>query len=81
VTATGIVESREALAMPPDPRTAVIIRRVRCLAGTARIRAVFDLRAGFGLSAMRGTHRNERGTWSGRSGPISSRWSGAEGAC
>ncbi len=69
VTATGIVESREALALPSEPRTAVVLRRAQCLAGTARIRAVLDLRADFGLSAMSGSHRNERGTWTGRSVP------------
>ncbi len=80
VTATGVVESREALALPSEPRTAVVLRRAQCLAGTARIRAVLDLRADFGLSAMSGSHRNERGTWTGRSGPVSFRWSGAESA-
>lgn len=35
VTSTGIVECREALAFPADPHTAVILRRIVAVDGTA----------------------------------------------
>ncbi len=79
---TGIVECREALAMPADPHRAVILRRIEACAGPARVSVVLDVRAGFGRSPMRDL-ATERGVWTGRSGasPRSGsvwfRWSGA----
>ena len=60
VTTDGIIESREAFALPADPHVVTILRRIRALDGPARIRAVLDVRAGFGAEAMRDTHRDER---------------------
>jgi alpha,alpha-trehalase len=80
VTTDGIVESREALALPADADTALILRRIRVLEGSARIRVVLDVRAGFGTESMRRIHRDDDGTWTGRSGPVRFRWSGAGGA-
>ena len=48
-TVRGIVESREALARPADPHTAVILRCLRAVDGPARIRVALDLGARFGL--------------------------------
>jgi alpha,alpha-trehalase len=78
VTTRGIVESRDALALPGDQETAVILRRIKAVEGDARLRVVLDVRAGFGAEAMRGTHRDERGVWTGHSGAIEFRWSGAQ---
>ena len=80
VTSDGIIESREAFALPADPHVVTIVRRIRSLEGTNRIRAILDVRARFGAEAMRGTHRSEDGTWTGRSGPIWFRWTGVPGA-
>jgi GH15 family glucan-1,4-alpha-glucosidase len=77
VTTDGIVESREALAMPADPATAVILRRVRVISGRARVRVLLDVRAGFGSAVLRRTHRDSSGTWTGESDSLSFRWSGA----
>ncbi|WP_261568634.1 glycoside hydrolase family 15 protein [Frankia gtarii] len=52
VTTDGIVECRDALALPADPHTAVILRRIRVLSGSAQIRVVLDVRAGYGLADM-----------------------------
>ncbi len=80
VTDTGVVESREALATPADAQTAVILRRIRALDGPARVRVVLDVRAGFGAEAMRDVRRYDDRVWTGRSGPMRFRWSGAPGA-
>jgi alpha,alpha-trehalase len=77
ITTNGVVESREALRLPADPGTAVILRRVRSLDRPAHVRVALDLRSGFGAEPMRETHRDEAGTWTGHSGPIRFRWSGA----
>jgi hypothetical protein len=79
-TTTGVIQSREALATPADRHTTVILRRVHVLDGPGRVRVVLDLRAGNGMEPMRGTHRDDQGVWTGHSGPISFRWSGAGGA-
>jgi hypothetical protein len=77
VTADGIVESREAFALPGDPHVVTILRRIRAHDGPTRINAVLDLRAGFGAEPMRDTRRASDGTWTGHSGSVWFRWSGA----
>jgi GH15 family glucan-1,4-alpha-glucosidase len=79
VTSTGLIECREALAFPADPHTAVILRRVTALDGTARARVVLDARADFGRCAMTDL-RQYQGMWTARSGGLHLRWSGAKGA-
>ncbi len=90
VTTDGIVECRDALALPADPHTAVVLRRIRVLAGCAQIRVVLDVRAGFGLADMGGLTLGGAGAgagvggagaaWTGRSGPLTFRWWGAANA-
>jgi alpha,alpha-trehalase len=69
-------ECREALAMPADPHRAVILRRIVAVDGPARVNVVLDVRAGFGRSPMTELSR-AGGCWTGRSGRIRFRWSGA----
>jgi alpha,alpha-trehalase len=71
------VECREALARPADPRNAVVLRRVRAVSGTARVGVVLDL--GTGTDPAAEVHRHA-GTWTGRSGALRWRWTGAGGA-
>jgi alpha,alpha-trehalase len=79
---SGIVECREALAMPADQDRVVILRRIEAREGPARVTVVLDVRAGFGRSPMRDLARC-RGVWTGRSGAsqragaVWFRWSGA----
>jgi alpha,alpha-trehalase len=73
---TSRTECREALAMPADTRRAVILRRVEAVDGPARVDVVLDVRAGFGRSRMTELSR-AGGRWTGRSGAIRFRWSGA----
>jgi GH15 family glucan-1,4-alpha-glucosidase len=76
---SGVAECREALAMPADPHRAVLLRRIEAVAGPARIKMTLDLRAGFGRSPMRDLTRSG-GVWTGRSGSVRFRLSGAASA-
>jgi hypothetical protein len=80
VTDDGFVESREAFALPAQAHAVTILRRIRALNGPTQVRAVLDVRAAFGAERMHDNHRADDGTWTGRSGPIFFRWSGAPGA-
>jgi GH15 family glucan-1,4-alpha-glucosidase len=73
---SGVTECREALAMPADPHRAVVLRRVEAVDGPARVVVLLDLRAAFGRTPMRGLSR-AGGCWTGRSGAIRFRLSGA----
>jgi alpha,alpha-trehalase len=72
----GVTECREALALPADPHRCVLLRRVEAIDGPARLRVTLDLRAGFGRQPAHDLAR-ERGVWTGRSGSLRFRWSGA----
>nr|WSS65170.1 glycoside hydrolase family 15 protein [Streptomyces sp. NBC_01177] len=80
VTATGIVECREALAFPGDPRHAVLLRRITAVEGNADLEVRLEPHADFGRSHPRELRREEDGTWNGRSGALRWRWSGAGAA-
>jgi hypothetical protein len=72
----AVTECREALAMPADPHCAVILRRIEAVEGPARVRVTLDLRSGFGRSPMRDLSRSG-GVWTGASGGVRFRLSGA----
>lgn len=79
-TTTGRIESREALAVPSDPHTLRLLRRVENVDGTtARIDVRLDLRAEFGASSS-DIHSEGGGVWSIETGGLHCRWSGAVGA-
>jgi hypothetical protein len=80
VTEDGIVECREALAMPGATRAAVIMRRVVGRdGGPIRVRMTLDARSGFGRHAME-LSLGDDGVWRGRSGDLRLRLRGAAGA-
>ncbi|WP_374228212.1 glycoside hydrolase family 15 protein [Streptacidiphilus sp. ASG 303] len=72
----GVVECREALALPADPGRAVLLRRVLAVRGTARVRVRLDLRAGFGAHPLTGLRR-DAGVWTARTGGLRVRLAGA----
>jgi GH15 family glucan-1,4-alpha-glucosidase len=78
---SGRVECREALAMPADPRRAVLLRRIEALDGAARVTVFLDLRAGYGRGRMTELkHQRDTehgGVWTGRSGATRFRLTGA----
>ncbi|BBZ39460.1 glycoside hydrolase family 15 protein [Mycobacterium conspicuum] len=83
VATDGIVECREALALPADEHTAVLLRRIHPVDGRSRMRIAVDVRADFGGHPMSDLSCAEcRGepVWTGRSGPYRFRWAGAADA-
>jgi len=76
ITESGIVECREALAFPGDPRRAVILRRIIAVQGDAQVQVILEPAAGFGHQHLRDLHRDESGCWTGRVGELAMRWSG-----
>ncbi len=79
VTTQGVVECREALAYPGEEHRAVVLRQLRCLRGHARVRMELEAAAGFGAEEMSEVSRSGP-VWSARTGALSLRWTGAEGA-
>ena len=80
VTGSQIIECREALAMPADPGTAVVLRRIEAVDGPTCVRVLLDPRSGFGRHRLTRLRRHESGTWTGHCGPLYVRWSGASDA-
>jgi hypothetical protein len=78
VTEHGITECREALAVPGDPHRAVMLRRVQPRDADATVRVVLEAGAGFGHHKLHRIHREDRGIWTARTGPLYLRLSGAE---
>jgi alpha,alpha-trehalase len=70
------IECREALAMPADRHRTVLLRRVEAVDGPARVTVLLDPRAGYGRARMTDLSRRD-GVWTGRSGGLRFRWSGA----
>lgn len=77
VTQTGIIESREALALPGRLDTAVVARRVICQQGDARVRVVLEPSSDFGKHKMVDLSRDDQGVWTARCGKTYLRWTGA----
>jgi hypothetical protein len=78
VTPTGVVECREALAYPGPADRVVVLRRIEAVDGDAVLDVSLDVRTGFGRTASRDLHRHRDG-WTGRTGGLRWRWSGAPG--
>ncbi|HLH83421.1 MAG TPA: glycoside hydrolase family 15 protein [Trebonia sp.] len=79
VTSDGVIECREALAFPGDVGRVVVLRRIVACRGAARVRVLLEPRAGFGRHPAGRLSRHD-GMWSGRSGSLHWRWTGADGA-
>lgn len=80
ITDDGIVECREALAMPGDPHRVVLLRRVIAVDGDARVRVVLEPAAGFGAHRARWLAREIDGAWLGDVGGLSMHWTGCTAA-
>lgn len=78
-TSDGVIECREALALPADPHRVVVLRRIMGIDCTARVRVWTDPRPGFGQHAAR-WERTGDGDFAGQAGPLWLRWRGAPDA-
>jgi GH15 family glucan-1,4-alpha-glucosidase len=77
ITDEGIVECREALALPTTSRRAVVLRRVLARQGRARVRVVLDVRDQFGRTAPKRRRRRPDGLWTMQVGESYVTWVGA----
>ncbi|MFJ8196568.1 glycoside hydrolase family 15 protein [Streptomyces sp. NPDC096152] len=80
VTTDGVIECREALALPGEPDRLVLLRQVRAAEGTAHVRVVLDPRADYGRAPLTSTHRDDAGVWYLHTGRHRLRWQGAPSA-
>ena len=67
-TDDGVVECREALALPAERGRAVLLRRILAQRGSARVRVILDLRAEFGARSVKRLRRRHDGIWAGQLG-------------
>ncbi|MEU0944220.1 glycoside hydrolase family 15 protein [Streptomyces canus] len=79
VTDDGIVECREALALPGAPDRLVLLRQLRAVDGPARVSVVLDPRSGYGATPIDpgSVRRGDDGVWELRTGRHRLRWQGA----
>ncbi|HVA21705.1 MAG TPA: glycoside hydrolase family 15 protein [Candidatus Micrarchaeia archaeon] len=80
VTASALIECREALALPTAPDRAVVLRRIVAVQGTARVRVRLTLRGDFGRRPLRSLSRGPDHCWRARLGGVRAVWAGAPGA-
>jgi hypothetical protein len=78
VTSRSVLECRDALAMPADPRRLVLLRRIEAHRSSAHVKVELECRAEFGTRQMT-VRRTSGGTWEGRTGDLVFRWSGVPG--
>jgi alpha,alpha-trehalase len=79
VTDDGIVECREALALPSQADRAVLLRRIRVVAGCAALSVRLAPRTGFGAEPP-ADPRREGKLWRLRTGEVAGLWAGAADA-
>ncbi|MDI2125366.1 glycoside hydrolase family 15 protein [Yinghuangia seranimata] len=72
----GLVDCRDALALPADPRRLVLLRRVHAEHRPADLRVDVTPRAGFGTQRPHDLTRHDDGTWTWGCGGLSWRLTG-----
>jgi alpha,alpha-trehalase len=81
ITESGIVECREALALPSHAARAIVMRRVIAVDGRADLAVTLNPGAGFDRHHMSSLGVDDDGDcWRARLGDAHMRWSGAAGA-
>ncbi len=80
ITRSGVIESREALALPTQPGRAVILRRIVARHGTVAVRVALEPRGEFGKQRPRRAHRHDDGRWTAEIGGTHLTWTGAAAA-
>jgi hypothetical protein len=75
ITRAGVIECREALALPADPQRLTLLRRIESLDIPQRVDIEFSPVHGFGREAMTDLQRHGH-IWTARLGPLRVRWQG-----
>ncbi len=79
VTDEGIIECREALALPAERDRLVLLRRVVAVEGDARVRVDLEARAEFGSKPLTKVAL-QAGIWTAHTGNLAVRWQGGSSA-
>lgn len=79
ITATGVIECRQAMALPADRHTAVLLRRIIAVETDARVTVSLAPGAGFAEQPLREASLDAQ-TWTMSAGSLTYRWTGAPGA-
>lgn len=79
VTTHGILECRQALAVPAERDRAILLRRIHLVSGAVPVRIVLEGRPGFGKHSMRWSRVDDT-TWTASGGGLSLRIRGLDGA-
>ncbi|HEX4727739.1 MAG TPA: glycoside hydrolase family 15 protein [Jatrophihabitans sp.] len=79
VSTGGVLECREALCYPADSHRAVLLRRIHAVDAPATVAITLRPGADYDREPLTELHRTA-GHWTGRSGELWLRWSGAEQA-
>jgi GH15 family glucan-1,4-alpha-glucosidase len=77
ITENGIVECREALALPATTSRAIVLRRIMAVQGPARVLVALAGGAGFDRHGMARLRQDEDGAWCAELGEARMRWLGA----
>ena len=80
ITEGGIVECREALALPADPGRAILLRRAIAVKGPARLAVALAAGTGFDRHGMARLKQRDDGVWTAALGDERLRWYGAREA-
>jgi hypothetical protein len=80
VTTSGVVECREALALPSMVDRAVVLRRIISRSGPARMRIRLEVCWDYGRRQAEDVRRDACGAWHIRAGDVRLHWTGAERA-
>ncbi|MFF4364984.1 glycoside hydrolase family 15 protein [Streptomyces sp. NPDC001594] len=76
----AVVECREALAAPAEPHRVVLLRRIRAVAGAARMTVRLAVRGEYGSAPAPVLRRAGEGLWEGARGSLRVRLRGPDGA-
>ncbi len=79
-TVDGVVECREALALPSRADRAVLLRQVLARSGPARVDVVLDPRSDYGTKRATRLRRTQDGVWRAGLGDAQLAWTGAASA-
>ncbi|MGW7384414.1 hypothetical protein [Streptomyces sp. NPDC054794] len=77
ITTGGVVECREALALPAEETRLILLRKLLAIDATAHVPVVLDPRADYGRAPLSSTHRDDDGVWHLNTGRDHLRWQGA----
>lgn len=80
VTTDSVIVCEDSLSYPADVDTAVILRRIRAISGTARVTVTLQPTSGFDGHVVSDATLDNSGIWTGQVDDLRMRWQGAPNA-